>query len=217
MTNPALVAHVLCGAVALASAAASFMTKKGKAWHAKVGMVYTLAMMGVSLTAFILVFMGASLFLMMIGLFSGYMVAVGWRRAVNRRGAMESMDKALIYLGGAATVGLLLVSMLFFTGTVERDGESGSFGVVPLVFGLICAGLVWGQVQVDEQGRGPRGKARITQHVVFMGAGTISTVTAFLLTAVGDSVFMWLLPTVIGTALITGYARQVNDGKIFVQ
>ena len=44
MTNPALVAHVLCGAVALASAAASFMTKKGKSWHAKVGMVYTLSL-----------------------------------------------------------------------------------------------------------------------------------------------------------------------------
>ena len=35
-----------------------------------------------------------------------------------------------------------------------------------------------------------------------MGAGTISTVTAFSVTAIGGGVVMWPLPTFIGTPLI---------------
>ena len=42
-------------------------------------------------------------------------------------------------------------------------------------------GLVWSQTRVDEKGLAPRGKLRITQHVIFMGSGTIATVTASFL------------------------------------
>lgn len=78
-------------------------------------------------------------------------------------------------------------------------------------------GLVWGQTRVDEKGLAPRGKLRITQHVIFMGSGTIATVTAFLLTAVSNSVFLWIIPTIVGTAGIMFWTRKVNHGKITSQ
>ena len=75
-------------------------------------------------------------------------------------------------------------------------------------------GLVWGQTRVDEKGLAPRGKLRIAQHVIFMGSGTIATVTAFLLTAVSNSVFLWIIPTIVGTAGIIFWTMKVNAGKI---
>ena len=47
-----------------------------------------------------------------------------------------------------------------------------------------------------------------------MGAGTISTVTAFSVTAIGGGVVMWLLPTFIGTPLIFYNLGGLRSGRV---
>ena len=211
-----LIIHIFAGAIALCTAAGAFMTKKGRAWHARIGKIYSFAMMMVALSSFMLVVLGAPFFLLMIGIFSGYIVAVGWRRAVNRKGEVVKIDRILIATGIIGALGLFVTSAVIFSGSnlIKSNGEGRIFGIVPLVFAGICGGLVWVQTRVDEKGLAPRGKLRITQHVIFMGSGTIATVTAFLLTAVSNSVFLWIIPTIVGTAGIIFWTMKVNAGKI---
>ena len=80
--------------------------------------------------------------------------------------------------------------------------QSPVFAIVPLVFAVICGGLTYFQRISLKSGVAPRGKERIRLHGIFMGAGTISTVTAFALTAIGGGIVIWLLPTAIGSPLI---------------
>ena len=51
-------------------------------------------------------------------------------------------------------------------------------------------------------------------HTLYMGSGTIATVTAFVVTALDGGVFAWLMPTVVGTALLTWNLRGVRLGSI---
>lgn len=207
MYNFFLILHIICGSIALISAAGSFFTKKGRKQHARFGKIYSLAMMGVALTSTVLVSLGGPVFLLFVGVFSAYLVAVGWRLAVNRKGVFTNIDRLLIGFGILAILGLSLLAMDYFS-------SGDNFALVPLTFAIITTLLVARQIRRDENNRGPVGKVRITQHVIFMGAGTIATVTAFLLTVISDSIFIWLSPTVIGSVLITWYSRSVMQGKI---
>ena len=151
-------------------------------------------MIGVGLTAVALWWMGSTGFLF-IAFFSTYMVLVGWRLGQNRKGSVGNIDQALVGLGIIGTLGLLFISA-----DIAFGDEEASFAIVPLVFSFICGSLTYFQRLSLKSGTAPRGKERIRLHGIFMGAGTISTVTAFSLTAIGGGI---VVPTVIGSALIT--------------
>ena len=199
-----LILHVACGSIALLTSALAFLTQKGPKFHAKVGrdMAYALAMTGVGLTSIGLWLLGSSDFLLFIAFFSTYMVLVGWRLGQNRQGSVGITDQFLIGLGLIGTLGLLFIAInIAFTANNELD-QSPFFAIVPLVFAVICGALTYFQRLSLKSGVAPRGKERIRLHGIFMGAGTISTVTAFSLTAIGGGIVIWLLPTAIGSPLI---------------
>ena len=208
-----LLIHVAFGGVALLTAALAFLTEKGPKLHAKVGRIYALAMVGVGLTAVALWWLGSTDFLLFIAFFSTYMVLVGWRLGQNRRGLVNNVDQALIGMGTIGTLGLLFISADIAFGSIGPWGEEASFAIVPLVFSFICGSLTYFQRLSLKSGTAPRGNDRIRLHGIFMGAGTIATVTAFLLTAVGGLV-MWLLPTVVGTPLIFWNLGGLRTGRV---
>ena len=214
MDSVFLFIHIAFGSVALLTAALAFLTEKGPKFHAKVGRIYALAMVGVGLTAVALWWLGSSDFLLFIGFFSTYMVLVGWRLGQNRRGLVSNVDQVLMGMGTIGTLGLLFISGdIAFGGNGPWD-EGASFAIVPLVFSLICGSLTYFQRLSLKSGVAPRGKERIRLHGIFMGAGTISTVTAFSLTAIGGGIVVWLLPTLIGTALITYNLGGLRSGRV---
>ena len=161
--------------------------------------------MGVALTSTVLVSLGGPVFLLFVGVFSAYLVAVGWRLAVNPKGVFTNIDRLLIGFGILAILGLSLSAMDYFS--------SGENLLVPLTFVIITTLLVARQTRTDENSRGPVGKVRITQHVIFMGAercyrNRISPHRYFRFN------FHMVIPTVIGIVLITWYSRSVMQGKI---
>ena len=197
-----LIFHVGCGSIALLTATLAYLAEKGPKFHAKVGRAYALAMTGVGLTSIGLWLLGSSDFLLFIAFFSTYMVLVGWRLGQNRRGSVGLADQILIGMGLIGTLGLLFIAInIAFMANNELD-QSPFFAIVPLVFAVICGGLTYFQRISLKSGVAPRGKERIRLHGIFMGAGTISTVTAFALTAIGGGIVIWLLPTAIGSPLI---------------
>ena len=209
-----LAIHILCGFVALVTMVMAYVTNKGPKFHAKVGRVYGLAMVGVGLTAIILFFLGASTFLLLIAFFSLYLVLVGWRFASNRKGEVSQVDKMLIQFGGLGGIALLGMSVFIATSGSAPFGQSKSFAAVPAAFGVISLALAYQQRTLQVEGSNPRGKKRISLHVTYMGAGTISTVTAFTITVFGSTVLTWLGATVIGTPLLIWNQLGVNKGTI---
>ena len=209
-----LLIHIAFGSVALLTATLAFLTEKGPKFHAKVGRIYALAMVGVGLTAVILWWLGSTDFLLFIAFFSTYMVLVGWRLGQNRKGSVNNIDRALVGMGTIGTLGLLFISADIAFGGVGPWDEEASFAIVPLVFSFICGTLTYFQTFSLKSGTAPRGKERIRLHGIFMGAGTISTVTAFSLTAIGGGIVVWLLPTVIGSALITYNLGGLRSGRV---
>lgn len=209
-----LAIHILCGFVALVTMVMAYVTNKGPKFHAKVGRVYGLAMVGVGLTAIILFFLGASTFLLLIAFFSLYLVLVGWRFASNRKGEVSQVDKMLIQFGGLGGIALLGMAVFIATSGSAPFGQSKSFAAVPATFGVISLALAYQQRTLQVEGSNPRGKKRISLHVTYMGAGTISTVTAFTITVFGSTVLTWLGATVIGTPLLIWNQLGVNKGTI---
>ena len=206
--------HIVCGFVALVTSALSFATKKGPKAHAKVGIAYSFAMLGVGITSTILFFFGASTFLLFIGFFSTFMVMIGWRFGRNRKGEIETIDKALLGLGVIGALGLFALSGQIFVTGEGPLGQGRSFGIVPLVFGIICTALSVFLFILQKAEKLPRGKNRIQIHGIFMGSGTIATVTAFTITVLGSNVFTWLGATAIGTPLIIYNTNLVKKDKI---
>ena len=214
MDTVLLLIHIAFGSVALLTAALAFLTEKGPKFHAKVGRIYALAMIGVGLSAVALWLLGSTDFLLFIAFFSTYMVLVGWRLGQNRRGMVSNVDQALMGMGAIGTLGLLLISADIAFGGIGPWDEEATFAIVPLVFSFICGSLTYFQRLSLRSGTAPRGKERIRLHGIFMGAGTISTVTAFSLTAIGGGIVVWLLPTVIGSALITYNLGGLRSGRV---
>ena len=209
-----LAIHILCGFVALVTMVMAYVTNKGPKFHARVGRVYGLAMVGVGLTAIILFFLGASTFLLLIAFFSLYLVLVGWRFASNRKGEVSQVDKMLIQFGGLGGIALLGMAVFIATSGSAPFGQSKSFAAVPAAFGVISLALAYQQRTLQVEGSNPRGKKRISLHVTYMGAGTISTVTAFTITVFGSTVLTWLGATMIGTPLLIWNQLGVNKGTI---
>jgi len=214
MDTVLLLSHIAFGSVALLTAALAFLTEKGPKFHAKVGRIYALAMIGVGLSAVALWLLGSTDFLLFIAFFSTYMVLVGWRLGQNRRGLVSNVDQALMGMGAIGTFGLLFISADIAFGGIGPWDEEATFAIVPLVFSFICGSLTFFQRLSLRSGTAPRGKERIRLHGIFMGAGTISTVTAFSLTAIGGGIVVWLLPTLIGSALITYNLGGLRSGRV---
>ena len=125
-----LAIHIFCGFVALVTMIMAYVTKKGPKFHAKVGRVYGLSMVGVGLTSIILFFLGASTFLLLIAFFSLYLVLVGWRFASNRKGEVGQVDTMLVQFGGLGGIALLGMAVFIATSGNAPFGLSKSFAAV---------------------------------------------------------------------------------------
>ncbi|HJL64985.1 MAG TPA: hypothetical protein QGF70_05300 [Candidatus Thalassarchaeaceae archaeon] len=210
----ALVFHILCGTIAIVTMILAFLTKKGPNSHAKIGRIYCYAMIGVCVTAIALFLFGSSAFLLLIAFFSLYLVLVGWRFAVNRKGAVTEIDNILVQFGVIGGAALLIMSAFIVNSDNAPFGRSKTFAAVPMIFGIISIALANQQHSLQKVGNNPRGKERINLHVTYMGAGTISTVTAFTITVLGSSIFTWLGATIVGTPLLIWNQVGVNKGTI---
>ena len=206
--------HILCGAVAIVTMILAYITKKGPKMHAKVGRIYGYAMVGVGLTSIVLFLLGSSTFLLLIAFFSLYLVLVGWRFAVNRKGAITKFDNLLIKFGMIGGTALLLMAAFIASSGDAPFGLTKAFAAVPMTFGIISIALAYQQDTLQRDGSNPRGKQRISMHITYMGAGTISTVTAFTITVLGSSIFTWLGATIVGTPLLVWNQVGVNRGNV---
>ena len=198
-----LTIHIVSGSAALLTAAIALITQKGGTKHIIAGRVYAVAMTLVFLTAVPLAILGASVFLLLIAVFSFYLVFAGWRFARNYTGRPHPVDWAAMTTMGLTGLGMWGYAAVLASGSSSQWITMTSFGFIALALSLAdvlfyCAANT-------------RGARRIARHLTNMMAGTIATVTAVLVVNVDTNpVWLgWILPTLLMTPLIVWWNFRI--------
>lgn len=198
--------HIAAGVVALVAGTGALITTKGGRRHRLAGKAYV-ASMGVVVGSVLPLFVfepgDAFLqFLLLVAVFSGYLVFSGYR-VVSRKRPGDGPERVDWVAAGAAIIACLGLAGM----GVGRVLRGDPFGVVMVVFGAI--GGAFGGTDVRALRRGGT-DARIPDHLSRMIGGFIATVTAVSavnLTAV-PAVVAWLWPTAVGVPLIVYWQRR---------
>jgi len=210
-----IIAHIAGGATGLLSGTVAAIAKKGQRIHKLSGVVFFFGMLCSSITAIIISQLPdhKNLFLMAVGGFTFYMILSGYRAIWLKRNSKKQLnvigtfDYLLMFF--AAAFGLFLIALSV---TEVRAGRM--FGVVPLVFGLVCMNyamldyrLIAGKTTVK--------LSWISNHITRMMGALIASYTAFLVVNVHieQSWILWLLPTLIGTILIIRFLKKFAPRK----
>ena len=207
-SNILLVIHITAGSVALLMAVVALVTEKGRRYHVLAGRVYASAMTVIFLTALPLAILGSSVFLLLIAVFSFYLVFVGWRFARNRRGRPRPVDWFAVAIMG-------VTGLAMWGYGIALAGAGDEQWVTMLLFGGLALALALVDTRYHfrlTQGERPSGSRRIRRHLTNMLAGTISTVTAVFVVNVDTNPtwLAWILPTVVITPLIVWWNVRIR-------
>ncbi len=208
--NILLVIHITAGSVALLMTVIALVTAKGGRHHVLAGRLYASAMIVIFLTALPLAILGSSVFLLLIAVFSFYLVFAGWRFARNRRGRPQPVDWSAV-----AIMGVTGLAMWGYGIVLAGDGDGDGQWVTMLLLGGITVALSLVDTRyyfrLTREQR-PSGSRRIRRHLTNMLAGTISTVTAvFVVNVDTNPVWLaWILPTVVITPLIVWWNMRIR-------
>ena len=193
----ALILHIIAGFTALLTGTAILAMHKGGRVHRRAGLVFFIALIGVSFSAFILSVINPNPFLFMIGTFTLYPGRSGYR-AVKVRLRHTGVWDLVITLHGAANAVAMLIS-----------GQ-----IVLMVFGGISAFLVNSDVRVFAFTLRGMEVPRLTwlrRHIGHMMGSYIATVTAFLVVNFSSTplgVVVWFAPTAVIVPLIFIWTRK---------
>lgn len=200
VADPLLLIHILAGGIALLAGIVAIFTLKGGSRHNRAGQTYVVTMAIVVVTAFPLSIWTDNWFLFAIAVFTGYLIAAGYRIVLRRRsGASDPKMVDYVLHGTMLLTGIGMVAV-GGAGAVLNVVELGS---VLAVFGAIGATLSVRELRQFRVSLSER-TSWIERHIAFMGGGYIATVTATItvnLTMV-PPIVRWLGPTFVGVPLI---------------
>ena len=109
-----LILHIICGSIALISAAGSSLQKKVE--NNTLDLENLLSSNdGCSINLYSSCIIRRAGLPVVCGSILAYLVAVGWRLAVNRKGVFTNIDRLLIGFGILAILGLSLSAMDYFS------------------------------------------------------------------------------------------------------
>ncbi len=197
-----LAVHAANGAVALLAGPVAMAARKGQRLHRAAGRLYAAAMVATAVSALYLALATRNLLLLVIAVFSFFLVFSGWRALSQKRLHEEQGARWFDWLVAALT--------LLFSAALSVMGLAGGGDVTMLFFGaggsILALREMWqltGRVQPG---------AWLVRHVIGMSAAYIATVSAF---AVVTLTFLpkpvaFIAPTLIGTPMIAWVAARLT-------
>jgi uncharacterized membrane protein len=205
-----LIVHIVNGATGLIAGTINLIRRKGDVLHRRTGLIFVIAMLLTGSSAIVLSFLHPNHFLLIVGIFTIYMVSTGYRYIRLRLDQVDNDPKTLDWL----LTGLMgITGVVFIAFGAWQLYSKVIFGTVYLVFGLI--GLLF----VRSDLKNYRGKAEhrnywLLAHLQRMVGAYIAALTAFLVVNSDNFPFAipgyvyWLLPTAILTPLIFIWSRK---------
>ena len=210
-----IVLHIAGGTAGLISGSIAASVQKGNTAHRLLGRIFFFGMLAASLSALIISWLPDhhNVFLFAVGGFTFYMITSGYRIVFLKRTLKENARpfKTIDYL--LSLFGLCFGIVLLVMGIDSVIGGN-TFGVVPGVFGLICINYA----RMDYlliSGKEPVKSTWMRNHITRMMGAMIASYTAFLVVNVHiqQQWILWLLPTVIGSILISKFLKRYAPQK----
>jgi hypothetical protein len=202
-----LIIHIIAGFLSLITGFISMLNRKGGKQHRLTGKLFFWGMTGVFITSVVIALLKGLAFLLMVGFFSYYLAASGYRSLYLKKlhldqkaGWPDWLISSIGILSGAA---LVIFSVGWF---IHR----GAWGFVPLAFGTLI--LVTGISDMIVFVRKTNDKQRwIVTHGGRMGGSFAATVTAFIVVNlnIGEMTWiLWILPGVLVSIWISVAIRN---------
>jgi uncharacterized protein len=210
MFNVVLVLHIVSGFLGLISGTVAIFANKNLHLHKKVGRIFFYAMACIFITSVYMSIVKSNIFLFLIGFFSFFLAATGYRilklKALYKTKIKPQLVDVVIF-----SVGLLAGAAMYGLAAYYLFSNNG-FAYVLLVFGSFS--LLLGLQDYVKFYKTPTNKWHwVRSHGMRMTGAYISTITAFLVVNVSiqPSWLIWLLPTVvvapIGAYLVKGFVN----------
>jgi hypothetical protein len=194
--NLVLILHIISGTVGLLSGTLAMSLKKTGKLHKTIGKTFFYALAGVFVTSVYMSIAKNNIFLLMVGFFSFYTAATGYRILFLKKLNIQKLTPKFVdYLIGItgllAGLTMLVLSVLLFL-------KANMFGFVCLTFGAIST--MMGYKDLVKFKYPPTQKLHwIESHGMRMAGAYTATVTAFIVVNI-DSPWQWvfwILPTFI--------------------
>lgn len=195
----ALIIHIVSGVAALIAGLLANLFRKGFSKHKIAGSVYFYSMILVCTSALSISLLKHQIFLLHIGIFSGYLVYSGFRAIQEKYFQTYWFDWFLL------TISLTNAGFMLY-----------SLNVILMVFGGIGLVLTLGDLRfyvMKIKGIEIPKTQWLVRHIGMMLGAYISTFTAFLAVNISNveyPIIIWLLPTLIGTPLIVFWTRKTH-------
>lgn len=204
-----LTIHIILGSMSLLLGLFVLVTKKGDKRHKKIGILYFYSMVGAALISIPMSIMHSNTFLLIIGIFTTYMLLTGKRYLQKKR---ENQVKILDWIL-TVFMGICGLSFLFFGGKSLVNGTL--FGIVLIVFGLVSSLFVF-QDYSNFRGKSSVKNYWLTTHLQRMMGSYISTTTAFLVVnnTFLPSIVAWLLPSAALVPFIIIWSRKYQKSSM---
>jgi uncharacterized membrane protein len=201
-----LVIHIAAGSIGLFTGTMNIIRKKGDILHKNVGRFFFFGMLINGFAGLIMSLIHTNYFLLIIAVFSIYMVSTGQRYLSLKKLNKGQKPQAIDWI-------LSVVMLLFGIGFVLFGGylifNKNYFGTVLLVFGVISI-LMALQDFKNYQGKIEIKNFWLLVHIQRMIGAYIAATTAFLVVnnTILPGVLAWLLPTIILVPLIFKWTRK---------
>ena len=202
--------HAFLGGLGLITGIGSIIVKKGSSLHKKFGKLFSIGMIGSSVISMPIAMMPnhENLFLLLIGLFTVYLVLIGNRAlAFKIKTEADVVDK------------VISGSMLFFSILMLGIGlytflNTNTMGILYVFFGGFGLLLTLKDFQFYRNPQKTK-NAWLISHIGKMIGALIASFTAFIIAGlhIGNLV-AWTLPTVLGTIYIIYWKRKVSPKAV---
>lgn len=196
--------HIIAGATALSTGLVAMLTRKGGKAHRFNGKLYFWSMGIIFVSSIYMALYKEMIFFVLIAFFSFQAAFNGYRVLYLKKLPQGQKAATLDYIG--LIVGALAAIFMLFLGIINAIHDNTS-GIVLLVFGVLYTLGVWNEYRKFKNP--PTEKLFwYYKHIGQMGGAYIATVTAFLVNNYSlfpffPPLLLWLLPTVVGVAIIT--------------
>ena len=203
--------HAFFGGIGLITGMFSIFVKKGGFKHKKTGKIFSISMIISSMISLVVARMPnhENLFLFLIGIFTIYMILAGNRALTLRNKIKSKADWIDKLVSGTMLLTSICMLVIGIIGMIQKIDNS----VLYIFFGGFGAFMTIRDFQTFKTFTEKK-NAWLINHLGRMIGALIASVTAFLVAGLNiKALFVWILPTILGTVYIIYWSRKFKDSN----